>query len=487
MINEFTMMDFISILPEIFLAVIVIAILLMECFMKSICMKVIHITSLIGLVGAFILIFVGKALLANSGASTYYWLNEVTYSYATNLLKATMLIVVFLGLCYSVSKLTQNGLAKSEYYILILLSTIGMLVLVSANSLLMIYLGLELMSLPMYALVAFNRESHKATEAAMKYFIMGAMASAILLFGMALMYGAAGTLQLDKISDAYRQIAINDLSNNLLLIFAIVFIVVGIAFKLGVAPFHAWVPDVYEGAPAPVAMFIGAAPKIAAISMGYSLLLVAGHNIFASWQMMLSILAVISFIIGNFVALRQTNIRRMLGYSAISHAGFMLLGLFLGDNSIIASSAYFYAITYALTTTAAFGLILYINKNGDAIEKISDLKGLGRKHPWYALLMSVVMLSMGGIPPFVGFFAKLSVLMNVYYAGYGWLVIIGLLASVVGLFYYLRVIKVMYFDEADDVSEWSISGCKVGLVVLNINVVALLVLGVFPTLLMQNL
>lgn len=480
--NGLTSMDFIAILPEIVLTVAVIGILLLECFSKKSCIMTTHIVSMSSILVAFILLLTLVPFGANG---LFFWNNEVVLTSTNVQLKGAMLLVVLLGLIYSFPKLSESNLNHPEYYVLILLSTIGMLVLVSANSLLMVYLGLELMSLPMYALVAFNRKSDKASEAAMKYFIMGAMASAILLFGLALLYGIGKTLDIYAIGELLPKLASQNLDQNTVLItFALVFVVVGIAFKLGVAPFHSWVPDVYEGAPAPVAMFIGAAPKIAAISMGYSLLKVAGYQASVQWEQMLAIVIVLSFVIGNFVALRQTNIRRMLGYSAVSHAGFMLLGLFSGNDSNIPSSAYFYAMTYAFTTVAAFGFILLVNKDGESIHNISDLKGFGRKHSYYGILMAIVMLSMGGIPPFVGFFAKLFVLQNAYYAGYLFLAIIGLLASVVGLFYYLRIIKVMFFDQEEEHNTITITRCIGSRTIFAANVALVVVLGLVPTLIM---
>lgn len=482
MSSGLTSMDFIAILPELVLTVAVIVILLLECFSKQSRIMTIHLFSMASILLAFVLLL---TYVPSGGDSQYFWNNEIILNSTNGQLKGAMLLVVLLGLIYSFPKLSETNLNHSEYYILILLSTVGMLVLVSSNTLLMVYLGLELMSLPMYALVAFNRKDGKATEAGMKYFVMGAMASAILLFGMGLLYGIGQSLNLETIGASMVAIASQNFDHNILILtFSLVFIVVGIAFKLGVAPFHSWVPDVYEAAPAPVAMFIGAAPKIAAISMGYSLLKVAGYEVTLQWQQMLAIVIILSFIIGNFVALRQTNLRRMLGYSAVSHAGFMLLGLFAGSDSNIPSSAYFYAMTYAFTTTAAFGFILLVNKNGQSIQNISDLKGFGRQHAYLGILMALIMLSMGGIPPFVGFIAKFVVLKNAYNAHYAFLVIIGLLASVVGLFYYLRIIKVMFFDQQDDNANITITNCVGSRTVFSANVFLIVLLGLVPTLIM---
>lgn len=482
MSSGLTSMDFIAILPELVLTIAVIGVLLLECFSKQSRIMTIHLFSMASILVAFVLLL---TMVPSGLENQYFWNSEIVVNSTNGQLKSAMLLVVLLGLIYSFPKLSESNLNHSEYYILILLSTIGMLVLVSANTLLMVYLGLELMSLPMYALVAFNRKDGRATEAAMKYFVMGAMASAILLFGMGLLYGIGQSLNLETIGKAMVALASQNFDQNILILtFSLVFIVVGIAFKLGAAPFHSWVPDVYEGAPAPVAMFIGAAPKIAAISMAYSLLKVAGAQVTLQWEQMLAIVAVLSFIIGNFVALRQTNLRRMLGYSAVSHAGFMLLGLFAGNNSSIPSAAYFYAITYAFTTTAAFGFILLVNKDGQSIQSISDLKGFGRQHGYLGVLMALIMLSMGGIPPFVGFFAKLFVLQNAYNASYGFLVIIGLLASVVGLFYYLRIIKVMFFDQQDDNANISITNCIGSRTIFSVNVLLIVLLGLAPTLIM---
>ncbi len=482
--KELNLTDMLVVLPEIFLMGMIVVILLYESLNKNAKQSMLFTLSLIGLFGAGIISIVLYNVDVTQGIviSNYFWFGEINYSPLLLVLKVAMVVIVAFGLVYSYGRTGEQNIVTAEYYALVLLSTLGMLVLVSAASMLMIYVGLELMSLPMYGLVALNRRNNKSTEAAMKYFVMGAMSSAILLFGMALLYGATTSLQFEDI----RTVIANGMtdSQSRLLLFATVFLIVGTVFKLGAAPFHGWVPDVYEGAPLPVAMFIGAAPKVAAFMMGVWILLGSLKGFADQWQPFIIAISIISFIIGNLVALKQDNIRRMLGYSAVSHAGFILLGLLVTAESDTALSAgMFYAITYAMTTTAAFGFMLSVKVNGKEVQAIDDLKGFARQHAWYALLMAVIMISMGGIPFFVGFYAKFVVLKAAFNAGYIFTVIIALLTSVIGLYYYLRVVKVMFFDEEVQGRELTIEATGLSRVFFNVNALALIVLGVAPSLL----
>jgi NADH-quinone oxidoreductase subunit N len=352
-----------------------------------------------------------------------------------------------------------------------LFAVLGMMFLVSAGSLVIVYLGLELLALSSYALVALNRDSPLSSEAAMKYFVLGALASGMLLYGMSMVYGATGTLDLNKIHAASIASA-----QPKLLLFGLVFIVVGIAFKFGAAPFHMWLPDVYQGAPTAVTVFIGSAPKLAAFGMAYRLLESGLGGAGPHWQQMLAVLAVLSLAIGNIAAIMQTNLKRMLAYSTISHVGFLFLGLVNGAPSGYAA-AMFYAISYALTAAVAFGMILLLSRAGFEAEEIEDFKGLNQRAPWYAFLMSLTMFSLAGVPPLFGFFGKLLVLKAAVDGGMIWLAIVGAVFAIIGIYYYLRVIKVMYFDDADDATPLVVNADTPMRWVISLNALALLVLG----------
>lgn len=393
------------------------------------------------------------------------------------MLKVSILIAVAMVIIYSRAYLSARKLFSGEFISLILFATLGMMVMVSANHFVTLYLGLELLALSSYALVALNRDSAKSTEAAMKYFILGALASGLLLYGISMIYGATGSLDVSTVA----AIVSNSRANDPLLTFGLVFIVAGLAFKLGAVPFHMWVPDVYDGAPMAITLFIASAPKIAAFGFVIRILADALAGAAADWQGMLVILAVLSMAIGNIVAISQTSIKRMLAYSTISHMGFLLLGILAGTKSGYASSM-FYIVTYTLSTLAAFGIMLLLSRVGFEAENIDDLKGLNQRSPFHALLMLFVMFSMAGIPIFVGFWAKLSVLEAVLAAGYTWLVVFAVLMSVIGAFYYLRVVKVMYFDSPIDTAP-IIAPLEMR-AVLAVNAFAVLGLGFMPSALM---
>jgi len=360
---------------------------------------------------------------------------------AADVMKTVIVLVSGLSLLYGWSYLRERNLYQGEIAVLILFATAGMMILVSAGTLLMVYLGLELLALCSYALVASNRDNKLAAEAGMKYIVLGSLASGLLLYGMSLVYGATGTLHLDVI---HASIAQSD--ERLLLLTGALFMVAGVAFKLGAAPFHMWLPDVYQGAPAPIALFISSAPKLAAFGMAYRLLEAGVGPLSTELQYVLAGLAALSLIVGNLMAIAQTNLKRMLGYSTVSHIGFLLMGI-AGGGEQGYSAAMFYAITYALMSTAAFGVIIALSRAGFEAESIDDFKGLNARNPWMAGLMLCAMFSLAGIPPFLGFWAKLSVLGAAVNGGLLWLVILGVISAVVGCFYYLRVVKVMYFDE----------------------------------------
>ena len=388
-------------------------------------------------------------------------------------LKAFIILVTYFVLFYAKFYLDVRDLFRGEYFVLSLFSVLGMMILVSAASLLTVYLGLELMSLCLYALVALNRESTSASEAAMKYFVLGALASGALLYGMSLLYGATGTLELDRI----REYQSSGGGIDIILVLGLVFIVVGVAFKLGAAPFHMWVPDVYEGAPTPVTLFVGTAPKIAAFGMLMRLLVDGMSGLQHDWTDMLTILAVLSMGVGNIIAIAQSNLKRMLAYSTIAHVGFLLLGVIAGTRAGYAASM-FYVIVYALTGLGAFGMIIVLGSRGFEADRLSDFRGLGERSPWLAFLVLVLMLSMAGVPPFVGFWAKWSVLREVVAAGQVWLATVAVVFAVIGLFYYLRVVRLVYFEKPESAGPL-VCGTDVK-IMISTNTLAILALGVYP-------
>jgi len=381
--------------------------------------------------------------------------------------------VVAVGFLYARDYLRQNGLLKGEFYILGLFGLLGMLIMISANSLLTMYLGLETLSLSLYALVAFDRDNADSAEAAMKYFVLGAIASGSLLYGISWVYGLTGSLEFDQIAIAVQDPAVNDMP----LWFGIAFMIVGIAFKFGAVPFHMWLPDVYQGARTPVTLYIASAPKLAALALILRILVDGLGDLHEVWQGMIMVLAVLSLVVGNIVAIAQTNIKRMLGYSAIAHVGFILLAIFTGTEQGYAA-ALFYTLTYVIMAAGAFGMVILLSRQGFEAESLVDFKGLNARSPWFALMMLFFMFGMAGVPPWVGFFAKLNVISAVLNAGFPALAILMVLASVIGAYYYLRVIWYMYFDQAEDRSVFQAG--KDTQVVLSLNGIAVLVLGVIP-------
>ncbi|HKX57144.1 MAG TPA: NADH-quinone oxidoreductase subunit NuoN, partial [Xanthomonadales bacterium] len=365
--------------------------------------------------------------------------------------------------------------------VLVLFAMLGMMVMISANHSIALYLGLELMTLCLYALIAMDRDSSVSTEAAMKYFVLGALASGLLLYGMSMLYGATGTLEFR----AMAEVIASGQANGPVLVFGLVFVVAGLAFKIGAVPFHMWIPDVYHGAPNAMTLFIGTAPKLAAFAMAIRLLVNGLMPLWFDWQLMLIVLAVLSLTLGNLAAIAQTNIKRMFGYSTISHMGFMLLGLLagvVGGNTTgmadAHSAAMFYAIVYVLMSLGGFGMILLLSRAGFEAENLTDFKGLNERSPWYAFMMLLLMFSMAGVPPTVGFYAKLVVLEPLIVAGQTWLAVYAVMMSLIGAYYYLRVVKLMYFDEPEDLSPLQ-AGMDMKLL-LSANGLAMLILGVAP-------
>ena len=427
--------ELLPLLPELVLIDGAFALLIIDLFIGERHKVWTHFLSVLALV-------VVLAMLATGSGGQGVVLNGMfVRDNAADLMKLAIVLMSTLTLVYGWSYLRERKLYKGEVPVLILFATAGMMMMVSAGSLLMVYLGLELLALCSYALVAADRENGKATEAAMKYIVLGSLASGLLLYGMSLVYGATGSLQLDVI-----HAAIDGSGERTLLLTGTVFMVAGVAFKLGAAPFHMWLPDVYQGATAPIALFISSAPKLAAFGMAWRLLETGVGPLSEEWRWLLAGLAAISLVVGNLMAIAQANLKRMLAYSTVSHIGFLLMGLASGDERGYAA-ALFYAIVYALMSTAAFGAIIALSRQGFEAENIDDFKGLNARNPWMAGLVLCVMVSLAGIPPFLGFWAKLMVLGAAVQGGMLWLALLGVVAAVVGCFYYLRVVKVMYFDE----------------------------------------
>jgi NADH-quinone oxidoreductase subunit N len=412
--------------------------------------------------------------------SIYSFGNSFVLDQMAVVLKVAVCLVTALVFIYSRDYLIDHDMYKGEYYVLGLFATLGMMIMISAHSFLMVYLGLELLSLCLYAMIAFNRNSSKASESAMKYFVLGAMASGLLLYGISIFYGITGTLDFSLLSASVNQQLVD---NPIALGFALTFIVVGLSFKFGAVPFHMWLPDVYQGAPTCVTLFIGTAPKIAGFAMAIRLLVDGLSGLYFDWSQMLMVLSIASLIIGNIIAIAQTNFKRMLAYSTVSHVGFIFLGLVSGSANGYAS-AMFYTLVYAITSSVAFGILILLNRKGHEVEMISDLTGLNQTQPWYAALLAIALFSMAGVPPTVGFYAKLSVLQSVVQIDLVWLAVLAVLMSVIGLYYYLRVVKVMYFDSANDEQVITIKDSLDVKVLLSVNSLSLIGLGIFPSLLM---
>jgi len=429
------------------------------------------------------------------GAKLYLFDKMFVSDTMSNVLKMAGYVSVSAALVYSRQYLLDRGLLRGEFLTLLLFALLGMMVMMSASSFLTLYLGLELLSLCLYAMVALNRDSAASTEAAMKYFVLGALASGLLLYGMSMIYGATGTLTISEVAQRVREMKsatslFEGSSGHRFLVFGLVFVVSGLAFKLGVVPFHMWIPDVYQGAPTAVTLVIGSAPKLAAFAMAIRLLVNGLLDLALDWQQMLVILALASMALGNITAIAQSNLKRMLAYSTIAHMGFMLLGLLsgvIGGNRLNAPDAYsaamFYTIVYVLMSLGAFGMLLYLSRAGFECETLDDMKGLNRRSPWTAFVMLVLMFSLAGIPPTAGFYAKFAVLSAAVNAGQVWLAVVAVLLSLIGAFYYLRVVKLMYFDEPKVANP--IGGTLDLRVLLSVNGLAVLALGILPQYLMN--
>ena len=453
---------------EIFLTTAICVILLVDAFLEQRHRMMTFRLAILALIGAALC----SAFIVPEGSITI--LNEAFIADpAGNILKLFSYLVVALVFLYSRDYLVRAGLFKGEFFILGLFGLLGVMVMISANNLLILYLGLELLSLSLYALVAFDRESGVAAESAMKYFVLGAIASGTLLYGISVLYGVTGTIDIGGLAEYF---AASD-GLNVPAMLGLAFVTVGVAFKFGAVPFHMWLPDVYQGSPTPVTLFVGTAPKIAAFALTWRLLVEGLGELHGSWQDMVIVLSVLSLAVGNVVAIAQTNLKRMLGYSTISHVGFILMGFVAGTEEGI-RAAMFYTLTYVLMAAAAFGMLIVLSRKGFEAENLDDFKGLNARSPWFALMMMMVMFSLAGVPPFVGFYAKLVVLSSVLDAGLVWLAVAGVMFAVVGAFYYVRLVWYMYFTEPNEASGLQVPNDL--RVVLSANVLGLLALGLFP-------
>ncbi|MEN8216555.1 MAG: NADH-quinone oxidoreductase subunit N [Pseudomonadota bacterium] len=538
--TSITQLNMAGLLPEILLLTMACIILAIDAYLPKNLRHLTYQLSQGTLIGTALL------LLATAPEQRVLAMNDMFVNDPMSaVLKLFILLIVFVAFIYSQDYLRDRKLFKGEYFVLGLFAVLGMMIMVSAHSLLTVYLGLELLSLSLYTMVAMHRESHKASEAAMKYFILGALASGMLLYGMSMLYGITGTLDLTELAQTIRQIAddhtvlaaltqsLSDIHNEniavivigqhvneyaansttltaiaqilaentdnsaalaainpiideslqqyTVLLFGLVFIIVGLAFKLGAVPFHLWIPDIYQGAPTAVTLFIASAPKIAAFAMLMRLLVDGMQNLHADWQDMLILLSILSMAIGNIIAIAQSNIKRMLAYSTIAHVGYLMLGIIAGTQAGYAASM-FYVVVYALMTLGGFGMILLLSRAGFEAERLEDFKGLNERNSWYAALMLILMLSMAGVPPMVGFWAKWSVLAQVIQAGFVWLAVVAVIFAIIGAFYYLRVIKLMYFDKPEDTTPIE-AGMDMR-VALSANALIILLLGLMPQTLM---
>src|SRR5690349_1216999 len=481
-------LDFVLALPEIVLLAGACVLMIADLFVKGERRTVSY--ALAHLVLLACAVATGVVWMGTAGEMTPAFNRLYIADVMAHVLKLVSYGATALALVYSRQYLLDRGLLRGEFLTLLLFGLLGMMVMMSAGSFLTLYLGLELMSLCLYAMIALNRDSAGSVEASMKYFVLGALASGLLLYGMSMIYGATGSLSLSEVA---RQIAnlSRDTTQQTFLVFGLVFVVCGVAFKVGVVPFHMWIPDVYHGAPTAVTLVLGTGPKLAAFAMAMRLLVNGLIELAGDWQQMLAILAVLSMAVGNITAIAQSNLKRMLAYSTIAHMGFMLLGLLsgvVGGNWLNAADAYaasmFYMITYVIMSAGAFGMLLFLSRKGFECENLEDMRGLNRRNPWYAFVMLVLMFSLAGIPPTAGFYAKLVVLQATVSAGQIWLAVVAVILSLIGAYYYLRIVKLMYFDEPKD--GWpAIAAGGTRRVLLSANGLALLALGLMPKYLMD--
>ncbi len=467
-----TSLDLTLAAPEIFLLTAACVILLADLFLDDGRRWVTFVLSLVALAGA-------AWVTARTGfdSRTVGWHGTYVADPVGGLLKLVAYGAVAVAFLYSYGYLQKRGILKGEFFVLGLFALLGIMVLISANSLVTLYLGVELLALSLYAMVAFNRESGTAAEAAIKYFVLGSIASGALLYGMSMVYGVTGSLELGKVSEAVLVAGPSQIG----LLFGLAFIIVGVSFKFGAVPFHMWVPDVYHGAPTAVTLFLSSAPKLASFALAYRLLAEGLAGLVDGWQDMLIVVSVLSMAIGNVVAIAQTNLKRMLAYSTISHVGFILMGILAGTSEGYAAALY-YTIAYVIMSVGGFGMIILLSRAGFEADSLEDFKGLNARSPWFAAVMLMLMFSMAGVPPFIGFWAKLAVIQAVLGVDLLWVAIVAVVFSVIGAFYYLRVVKLMYFDEPAE--RRALEGSGALRFVLSVNGLAVLALGMYPGLLL---
>jgi NADH-quinone oxidoreductase subunit N len=460
-------------LPEIYLTAAICALLMADVFFGDKRRGLAPTLTLLLLVGgAFV-----TAQYSNVSERVLLFSDSYVADPLAVLLKLFAFMTIAVSLLYSREYLERRGMMRGEYYVLALTTLLGIFVMISANSLLTVYIGIELMSLSLYAMVAFDRDSGIAAESAMKYFLLGAIASGMLLYGMSLVYGLTGTLKLDDLA------AMATGEPSLGIILGLVFLVVAIAFKFGAVPFHMWVPDVYTGAPTSVTLLLSTAPKIASFALAFRLLAHGLGSVGASWQEMLAPLAVLSMVFGNVIAIAQSNLKRMLAYSAIGNVGFILLG-FVAGSAEGYEAALYYTIAYVIMTLGSFGVLVLASRAGFEAEDLDQFKGLAKRDPMMAYVMLALMFSTAGVPPFIGFWAKFNILRALWLADHMWLIVIAVSVSVIGAFYYLRIVKLMFFDAPGELPVGSSAGFAVR-AVLALNGLAVLALGVMPNALIQ--
>jgi NADH-quinone oxidoreductase subunit N len=465
--------DLFTVLPELFVLTMACVTMLVALFFSKKSQVAYYLSQLTWVVTIFLVLYVYKQ--TGSGGVTLSFNGQYVLDVMAVVLKCFICTMVFFSFLYSRAYNNDRNIQSTEYFVLGMLSTLGMLILVSGHSLLTLYLGLELFSLPTFAMVAMYRGSFPATEAAMKYFVISALASGILLYGFSFLFGLTHQLDIAKIAVALAQPELAQLSG--LSMITLVLIVAGIVFKLGAAPFQMWVPDVYEGAPTSTTLFIAAAPKIAAFAMVVRLLVFGLPFLKMDWQLLLIAVSILSMALGNLSAIMQSSVKRMLAYSSIAHIGYMLLG-FVSGTEVGYAAAMFYIISYGVMTLAGFGTLIILSKKGMEVESLEDLQGLSQRNPWVAFLMLMTMFSMAGIPPLLGFIAKVHIFEALIAAHYVWLVVLALILSVVGAYYYLRVIQQMYFKEPKE--EQGIVVKMDGAIAITINSLVILAIGVFP-------
>jgi NADH-quinone oxidoreductase subunit N len=458
---------------EIFLLVMVSVILIADLFIINYTKTLTYLLVQFTLLGCMLI-----TVATHQNGITHLFNHMFVDDLMSDVLKMFTYLAVAMMLVYSRSYLMVRGLFTGEFLALVLFATLGMMVMISASNFLTLYIGLELLALSLYTLVALQRDSSTATEAAMKYFILGAMASGFLLYGMSMLYGATGSLDVNHIAEVIR----HGTANKPLLVFGLAFVVAGLAFKLGAVPFHMWVPDVYHGAPTAMTMFIGSAPKLAAFAFVMRILVEALQPLTIHWSGMLMILAVLSMAVGNITAIAQTNLKRMFAYSTIAHMGFLLVGVLSGTVEGYGSSM-FYAVVYVLMSLGGFGMIMLLSREGFEADTLNDFKGLNQRSPWLAFMMLLLMFSMAGVPPTVGFYAKFSVLNAAVQAGHITLVVMAVLFSLIGAFYYLRIVKLMYFDAPESHEKLYLQPDSS--LLISINGLAVLALGILPGTLMS--